>query len=138
MRGHSANLGRLVWVWVNPSRSHVLHESKFPFVSRIEFIRSKLSNFSAHVYGVSVSVHTTHRFPWQPRSPGKLPQYLFCGAITICRLSAGRRNCASSSCLIRRRTSCVSCCAISSLPARPDPARRSVGGRIRQLTRGHL
>ena len=35
-----------------PSRSHELHESKFPFVSRIEFIRSKLSIFSAHVYGV--------------------------------------------------------------------------------------
>ena len=35
-----------------PSRLHELHESKFPFVSRIEFIRSKLSNFSAHVYGV--------------------------------------------------------------------------------------
>ena len=32
------------------SRLHELHESKFPFVSRIEFIRSKLSNFSAHVY----------------------------------------------------------------------------------------
>ena len=36
-----------------PSRLHELHESKFPFVSRIEFIRSKLSNFSAHVYGVN-------------------------------------------------------------------------------------
>ena len=35
------------------SRLHELHESKFPFVSRIEFIRSKLSNFSAHVYGVT-------------------------------------------------------------------------------------
>ena len=35
------------------SRLHELHESKFPFVSRIEFIRSKLSNFSAHVYGVA-------------------------------------------------------------------------------------
>ena len=35
------------------SRLHELHESKFPFVSRIEFIRSKLSNFSAHVYGIS-------------------------------------------------------------------------------------
>ena len=34
------------------SRLHESHESKFPFVSRIEFIRSKLSNFSAHVYGV--------------------------------------------------------------------------------------
>ena len=37
-----------------PSRLHELHESKFPFVSRIEFIRSKLSFFSAHVYGVIV------------------------------------------------------------------------------------
>ena len=37
-----------------PSRLHEPHGSKFPFVSRIEFIRSKLSNFSAHVYGVSV------------------------------------------------------------------------------------
>ena len=36
-----------------PSRLHELHESKFPFVSRIEFIRSKLSNFSAHVYGIN-------------------------------------------------------------------------------------
>ena len=35
-----------------PSRLHELHESKFPFVSRIEFIRSKHSNFSAHVSGV--------------------------------------------------------------------------------------
>ena len=41
------------------SRLHELHESKFPFVSRIEFIRSKLSNFSAHVSGVTVSV-TAH------------------------------------------------------------------------------
>ena len=32
-----------------------LHEYKFPFVSRIEFIRSKLSNFSAHVSGVTVA-----------------------------------------------------------------------------------
>ena len=36
------------------SRLHELHESKFPFVSRIEFIRSKLSNFSAHISGVNV------------------------------------------------------------------------------------
>ena len=34
------------------NRLHELHESKFPFVSRIEFIRSNLLNFSAHVYGV--------------------------------------------------------------------------------------
>ena len=32
---------------------HELHESKFSFVFRIEFIRSKLSNFSAHVSGVN-------------------------------------------------------------------------------------
>ena len=37
------------------SRLHELHETKFPFVSRIEFIRSKLSDFSAHVSGVDVS-----------------------------------------------------------------------------------
>ena len=30
-------------------RLHELHESLFPFVSRIEFTRSKLSNLSAHV-----------------------------------------------------------------------------------------
>ena len=29
-----------------------MHELKVPFVSRIEFIRSKLSNFSAHVSGI--------------------------------------------------------------------------------------
>ena len=38
------------------SRLHEKHESKFSFVSRIKFIRSKLSNFSAHVYGVADSV----------------------------------------------------------------------------------
>ena len=36
-----------------PAVYHELHESKLPFVSRIEFIRSKLSIFSAHVSGVS-------------------------------------------------------------------------------------
>ena len=35
-----------------PSRLHELDESKLRFVSHIEFIRSKLSNFSAHVSGV--------------------------------------------------------------------------------------
>ena len=35
-------------------RLHELHVSKFPFVSRIEFIRSKLSIFSAHVSEVGV------------------------------------------------------------------------------------
>ena len=39
-----------------PSRLHELHESKFPFVSRIKFIRLKLSNFSAHVSGASVAL----------------------------------------------------------------------------------
>ena len=37
------------------SRLHELHESKFPFVSGIEFIRSKLSDFSAHVSGVTAT-----------------------------------------------------------------------------------
>ena len=36
-----------------PSRLHELHESKFAFVTRIKFIRSKLSNFYAHVSGVT-------------------------------------------------------------------------------------
>ena len=35
------------------SRLHELHESKLPFDSRIEHIRSKLSNFSAHVSGAT-------------------------------------------------------------------------------------
>ena len=36
-----------------PSRLHELYESKLLFISRIEFIRSKISNLSAHVSGVS-------------------------------------------------------------------------------------
>ena len=55
------------------SRLHELHESKFPFVSRIEFIRSKLSNFSAHVYGVAVT-HIRYHLQRRPyiadTSPG--------------------------------------------------------------------
>ena len=35
------------------SRLHELHELKLPFVSRIEFNRSKISNFSAHVSGIT-------------------------------------------------------------------------------------
>ena len=46
-----------------PSRLHDLHESKFPFVTRIEFIRSKLSNFSADVSGVSVCYAGGRSFP---------------------------------------------------------------------------
>ena len=56
------------------SRLHELHESKFPFVSRIEFIRSKLSNFSAHVYGVRAappdnSDHRQFSVPWTRTAP---------------------------------------------------------------------
>ena len=36
-----------------PSRLQELHESKLLFVYRIEFIRSKLSKFSAHASGVT-------------------------------------------------------------------------------------
>ena len=43
---------------------HELHESKYLFVSRIEFIRSKLSNFSAHVSGVADGVRTM----WKPQN----------------------------------------------------------------------
>ena len=48
------------------NRLHELHESKLSFVSRIEFIRSKLSNFSAHVYGASDVTgveRSTHPYP---------------------------------------------------------------------------
>ena len=38
-----------------PSRLHELHDSKFSFVSHIEFIRTNLPNFSAHVSGVTHS-----------------------------------------------------------------------------------
>ena len=42
------------------SSLHELHEPNLPFVSRIEFIRSKFSNFSAHVSGVSVKTPDEH------------------------------------------------------------------------------
>ena len=45
-----------------------LHESKFPFVSRIKFIRSKLSNFSAHVSGVNDSTEHTNNTGPSPRA----------------------------------------------------------------------
>ena len=38
---------------LNPSRLNVLHESNLPFVSRIELVRTKLSNCSAPVSGFS-------------------------------------------------------------------------------------
>ena len=37
-----------------PSCLHELNESKFPFVTRIEFIRSKFSKISAHVSGTTI------------------------------------------------------------------------------------
>ena len=43
------------WKRLGTSRLHELHESKFPFVSRIEFVRPKLSNCSAHVSGATVT-----------------------------------------------------------------------------------
>ena len=71
------------------SRLHELHESKFSFVSRIEFIRSKLSNFSAHVYGVSAN----RRRYWRKRMPGLQP------AARGHSLVSGRRRRCISSCL---------------------------------------
>ena len=41
--------------WLGSSRLHELHVSKFPFVPRIEFIRSKLS-ISLLMYPRSLSV----------------------------------------------------------------------------------
>ena len=60
-----------------PSRLHELHESKFPFVSRIEFIRSKLSNFSAHVYGVTMRHY-----------PGSTRRVLRVGGISVISANA--------------------------------------------------
>ena len=55
------------------SRLHEFHESKFPFVSRIEFIRSKLSNFSAHVYGsLPDSAVQAGDFQWRLAGAGLL------------------------------------------------------------------
>ena len=45
--------GKFVLTYVTHVNGQGLHESKLPFVSRIAFIRSKLSNFSAQVSGVS-------------------------------------------------------------------------------------
>ena len=64
-----------------PSGLHELHESKFPFVTRIEIIRSKLSNFSAHVYGV-----TDARGPKGPTSVVQL------GSSSLRRIKLMRKN----------------------------------------------
>ena len=55
-----------VYKRLGTSRLRELHESKFPFVPRIEFIRSKLSNFSAHVYGAN---DHDYREQGQPKIP---------------------------------------------------------------------
>ena len=53
------------------SRLHDLHESKLPFVSRIEFIRSEFLDFSAHVSGFGVSAVLAARpLGWQRRGGG--------------------------------------------------------------------
>ena len=56
-----------------PSRLHELHESKFPFVSRIEFIRSTLLNLSAHVYGVPIAADVTGGRAEGERTTGRAP-----------------------------------------------------------------
>ena len=58
------------------SRLHGLHESKFPFVSRIEFIRWKLSNFSAHVSGVTITGRPTTAIAitWPPPTVHRAPR----------------------------------------------------------------
>ena len=56
---------RLSFKRLIPSCLPELYESKFLFVSRIEFIRSKLSNFSVHVSGV----HDTRPAPPRPSPP---------------------------------------------------------------------
>ena len=61
-----------------PSRLHELHESKFPSVTRIEFIRSKLSNCSAHVSGDSAGLGWitgiyVRRLPQRSRNGGATP-----------------------------------------------------------------
>ena len=56
------------------SRLHELRESKFAFVSRIEFIRSKLSNFSPHVPGsVGAAERSSAQTELTPATGGAWP-----------------------------------------------------------------
>ena len=55
-----------------PSRLHEWLEQKFPFVKRIEFIRSKLSIFSAHVSGVRT---VRAGWPWSRWVTGVVGQF---------------------------------------------------------------
>ena len=70
------------------NRLHELHESKFPFVSRIELICSKLSNFPAHVYGVSVTSTSEARGVWQSFTINLVTEK---GVVYYCRILQG--NC---------------------------------------------
>ena len=71
------------------SRLHELYESKFPFVSGIEFIRSKLSNFPAHVYGVGGSYN---RRPEHPISAGGRRGFCFVATSRIICMASGPRG----------------------------------------------
>ena len=54
-----------------PSRLHELHESKFPFVSRIEFIRWKLSDFFLLMYSGSPIRRRPSAAPLRAASPSQ-------------------------------------------------------------------
>ena len=56
---------------IRTSRLRELHESKFRFVSRVEFIRSKLANFSAHVSGVYIAFQLRYLW-WDVKDNRKL------------------------------------------------------------------
>ena len=67
-----------------PSRLHELHEPKFLFVSRIEFIRLKLSNFSAHVYGVSEPMARLKKTPGEGEDAGVTLNLRRCIIVKTC------------------------------------------------------
>ena len=76
-----------------PSRLPELSESKFPLVSRIEFIRSKLSNLSAHVSGVGLPAACTALAPPLPLPSHIIPsryEYVPYLATYLRRSTAGR------------------------------------------------
>ena len=74
-----------------PSRVHELHESIFPFLSRIEFIRSKLSNFSANAYGVTYWIFSVVCMRLGCRSVGE-PAVWPAGHRSLSDSSAAERN----------------------------------------------
>ena len=102
MRGTNENLEsynsskRLV-----PIRLRELHESKFSFVLRIEFIRSKISNFSAHVSGVSIGCPSSVSVGYSSCVGGAVPAVAVSVGCPSCvsRLSlAGSVGCPSCVC----------------------------------------